>query len=312
MCLVSFSKKKYYNSLDKINKFQGSPTWGYIDITNACNHFCPWCYNGKPQNPIFMKLNDFKNILIKFSDIGIYQITITGGEPTLHPEFKKFVKSAKKFNLHIASNGDFISDKLAGFLAENNVKQVQFNFQGSRFHDKIHNVKGCYEKLKKSVDNVLKSGISAVTMTTIGDYLINFIDEIFREADELGIERIRVWEAAGKFGTDWMTNKDIKSIFEKCRFEAEKLGFIHSLSYEPLFDGDVNFKCPQLQNLILSVKTDGRITCGVAETVFDNTITNIFETETNEILKKYRAFNKKILGKKKAFCFARCSRKLIF
>ena len=312
MCLVSFSKTKYYNSLDKINKFQGSPTWGYIDITNACNHFCPWCYNGMPENRIFMKLSDFKKILSKLSDIGIFQITITGGEPTLHPEFKDFVKEGRNFNLHIASNGDYISQSLSDFLACNNVKQVQFNFQGSRFHDKIHNVKGCFAKLKKSVRNVLKSGITAVTMTTIGDYLINYIDEIFKEADELGIERIRVWEAAGKFGTKWMTNKDIKSIFEKCRVEAEKLGFIYSLSYEPLFDADINFKCPQLQNLIISVKTDGRITCGVAETIFDNTITNIFETESKEILKKYLAFNKKILGKKKIFCFARCSRKLIF
>ena len=307
MCLVSFSKNKDYNSLDKIKKFDGLPKWGYIDITNVCNHKCSWCYNGRTHNKIFMRLADFKNILDKFSEIGIFQITITGGEPTLHPEFKEFVKAANKFNLHIASNGDFISYELAIFFADNDVKQVQFNFQGSKFHDKVHQSVGSFVKVCQSIENVRKAGITAVTMTTLGPYLIDYIGEIFREAEALTIDRIRVWDAIGAPANNYWKNIDLATVFEKCRNEANKLEYIYSLSYESLFNADINFYCPQLQNMFISVKSDGRITCCSGDNFdFDNTIIkNAFQINASDLLTEYLAYNKKILQNRGPYCFVR-------
>jgi len=314
MCLVSFSKKSNYNSLNKILKLNGSPTWGYIDITNVCNHQCSWCYNACGILPHsqkrFMTISEFNSILNKLEEIGITQITITGGEPTLHKNLKDFIKLAtKKFDTHIASNGDFIDSELALFFANNNVKQTQLNFQGSRFHNQIHNSPDSFNRLKQTIYNLQKANVDVVTMTTIGDYLIDYIQEIFSEAAKLGIERVRVWDATGAAAENYFPKKmPIKELFEYCQKIANNLGYIYSLSYEPYFDADVNCKCPQLQNMYVSIKVDGNVTpCAVKLKDSDNKICNIHNLSATEFLKAYLEFNKRLREKleNKICCFLR-------
>lgn len=64
-----------------------------IDITNACMHQCSNCtrFCGHHQKPFFMDFDTFKRAVDSLDE---FQGTIgmIGGEPTLHPEFEKFVK----------------------------------------------------------------------------------------------------------------------------------------------------------------------------------------------------------------------------
>lgn len=63
-----------------------------IDITNACIHRCSNCtrFCGHHKKPFFMDFDTFKKAVDSFEGWdGI--VGIIGGEPTLHPEFEKFV-----------------------------------------------------------------------------------------------------------------------------------------------------------------------------------------------------------------------------
>lgn len=63
-----------------------------IDITNACVHRCSNCtrFCGHHRKPFFMSFEDFKNAVDSLDEFpGI--VGIIGGEPTLHPDFEKFV-----------------------------------------------------------------------------------------------------------------------------------------------------------------------------------------------------------------------------
>ena len=63
-----------------------------IDITNACVHSCSNCtrFCGHHKKPFMMDFDTFKNAVDSLADFS-GTVGIIGGEPTLHPEFEKFV-----------------------------------------------------------------------------------------------------------------------------------------------------------------------------------------------------------------------------
>ena len=64
-----------------------------IDITNACTFNCSNCtrFCGQHKKPFFMDFETFKKAVDSLKDFK-GMVGIIGGEPTLHPEFDKFVK----------------------------------------------------------------------------------------------------------------------------------------------------------------------------------------------------------------------------
>ncbi len=85
-----------------------------IDITNACDKRCSNCTRlcGHHKKPYFMDFDTFKRAV---DSLDGYQgiRSIMGGEPTLHPEFERFIrylgsKFPKRKNPFIYPQKDFI------------------------------------------------------------------------------------------------------------------------------------------------------------------------------------------------------------
>ena len=69
-----------------------------IEITQSCNLTCPTCYAGSsPQNKSFMSIDKFESIIDGLLDIGKGEadlIQLSGGEPTIHPDFFDILQMA--------------------------------------------------------------------------------------------------------------------------------------------------------------------------------------------------------------------------
>jgi len=291
MCLISFSKKKAYSSKEKVDKFDGSPKWGYIDITSKCSHGCAWCYGGFNEDlNSEMSLSDFKGVLSKLKVMGVTQISITGGEPTEHPQFLDFIKEATKgFMVHVCTHGDW-NQNYALELAKTGVSQVQFNYQGSKRHDNVHQVLGSYLKQVNSIKQSIKAGLETVCTVTIGAYNLGDIDSIFKEISDFGVDRIRIWEATGK-GNKWRKDKEAKEIFDKCKDSASKLGFNFIQSYDPEMNGDVNAHCPAQMKMFMYINSKSElIFCPATDQLLDKPIASFKEDTDRSILNKYKEF----------------------
>ncbi len=89
-----------------------APTLIDINITYHCNLNCPHCYlscNQKKQTA--MSLENFKMIIDECAQLGITQIAIGGGEPTLHPDLKQMLAYTRSKNIipNISTNGKNLS-----------------------------------------------------------------------------------------------------------------------------------------------------------------------------------------------------------
>lgn len=291
MCLVSFSKEPSFSSKEKVDRFTGTPKWGYVDITSKCSHGCAWCYGGFNEDlSSQMEVWEFESVLAKLKVIGITQITISGGEPTEHPNFLEMVKIATKdFMVHICSHGDW-DRNWAEDLGELGVKQIQFNYQGSKRHDGVHKVLGSYLKQVTAIKQTIAAGIETVGTVTVGAYNLKDVPEIFKELEELGTDRLRVWETVGR-GNAWRKNKEAVEIFEHCQNTAKELGYTFTQSYDPEFGGDSFVSCPASSKMLMYVNSDSELVYCTAKPA---KIASFKENAYGPLMEKYNKFMDKM------------------
>lgn len=136
-------------------------------FTGVCNFDCEFCYNKGLLNE---KDLDFeKNIfpkLLERKDF-VNHIIISGGECTIHPEFEKIVNRLYEngFKIGIHTNGyapeilEKIIDKL-DFIG----MDIKNDFSN---YDKITNSNIDVDKIKKSIELIVKSGVNYEFRTTV-------------------------------------------------------------------------------------------------------------------------------------------------
>lgn len=89
----------------------------YIYLTDECNLKCIHCWQSAPIEGkgkySALEFNMCKNFLEDAIAMGMRNITISGGEPLLNPEFHKFAEYFHKNHIHMAveTNGMLISDE---------------------------------------------------------------------------------------------------------------------------------------------------------------------------------------------------------
>jgi radical SAM protein with 4Fe4S-binding SPASM domain len=78
-----------------------------IFLTSGCNLDCAHCYLGE-KKPVHMEPSIATRLLREAKELGVGIIDLTGGEPTIHPNFASILKEAGNCNferVNISTNG---------------------------------------------------------------------------------------------------------------------------------------------------------------------------------------------------------------
>ncbi len=101
----------------------------YIAICYACNErcrFCP-CTASEKKEKKYIDFSEIKNIVDSLSKDDFDNITISGGEPTLHSDFIGIVRyiQHKNINVTVLSNSERFSNKYFIEQMEKNIQMTQ-------------------------------------------------------------------------------------------------------------------------------------------------------------------------------------------
>lgn len=166
------------------------------NFTNACNLKCKHCYqNASKPLPTELTLQEKLNILSQLDEAGVPLIALSGGEPTIHPDFLKIVEEGSRRGIYmaVATNGltfssmDFTVKALRAGLK---YVEVSLDSVNPEIHDEIRGVKGAWEKTVNGVKNLVKMNASVGLAMTITKLNYREAEDMVKLGEELGVKRV--------------------------------------------------------------------------------------------------------------------------
>ncbi|SMC25357.1 radical SAM additional 4Fe4S-binding SPASM domain-containing protein [Clostridium acidisoli DSM 12555] len=161
----------------------------WLEITSKCNQKCLHCFMGNELNTKELNVNIIKNVINDLSSIGVKTIALTGGEATLHPNFKEIIKMISSVNINIAvlTNGLFLDDETLKIFKDYNV-DVRIPILGiNENHDYITGVKGSFYKCTNNIKKLKEYGVNVMITSTVMEINKTEMNEIKTIADNLDI-----------------------------------------------------------------------------------------------------------------------------
>lgn len=148
-----------------------------FELTPFCNFSCVMCYvrltkDKADKQGKMLSADEWLEIARQARDMGTLYITLTGGEPFLHPEFRKIYSALNKmgFLISIMSNGSMIDEDMIEFFRENGMPfTVKLTLYGAsdETYKRVCNSSDGFTKASKAVDLLKNAGVPLKLTSTI-------------------------------------------------------------------------------------------------------------------------------------------------
>jgi MoaA/NifB/PqqE/SkfB family radical SAM enzyme len=137
-----------------------------LHVTYTCPERCVFCsedHRMKAYNPFPVTLGRVVRILREHAERGVEAVHLTGGEPTIHPDFVDILKVAKKLGMRTSMGtiGTGLANPAFAERAMPYLDDVLFSLHGpdAETHDALTRRPGSFAKLMRAVENASrKSG----------------------------------------------------------------------------------------------------------------------------------------------------------
>ncbi len=145
-------------------------TTANLELTYDCNLKCSFCYN-----PVIYKnavtTQEFKRVIDQCADLNVIFLTLTGGEPLVHPDFFEIAQHGKEqgFALRIYTNAALIGTRNADRIKELNPFVIETSIHGAdaKTHESLTLVPGSFQKLLEAVERLREREIRVIMKTVV-------------------------------------------------------------------------------------------------------------------------------------------------
>lgn len=175
------------------------------EMTNVCNLRCVHCYQqddgaraGLPSSEILWR------IAKKITQAGVFELTVTGGEPLLVPELVPLIRYFNKSSIrpHVTSNGMLVTDQTADVLAELDLTfQISIDSGNALKHNEIRRSSRAFTRAVEGARRLASRSVSVSFSYTAMPGNEEDLEAVVHLADDVGIDRVCVGEVMPYFGT---------------------------------------------------------------------------------------------------------------
>ncbi len=135
------------------------PFFLLISPSMACDLRCFGCYAWKYPRSASISREKFSEIITEAKeDMGIYFISLTGGEPTYWPHLEEMVQKHDDVFFQIYTHGQSIDDAMAKRFSEYGNVYPAISIEGDESLTDARRGKGAYKKIMQAMDNLSKYG----------------------------------------------------------------------------------------------------------------------------------------------------------
>ncbi len=142
----------------------------HLNLTSACNLRCVYCYADDRENkPNHLTKLEHFDLLAELTQLGTTVVTLTGGEPTLHPEWLSIAHKAKKsgHSLMLLTNAAAIApDEIAQAASLFDLIKVSIDGSTENVHDRLRG-EGSFSRAMAAVEALSAKGASVILSMTV-------------------------------------------------------------------------------------------------------------------------------------------------
>ncbi len=135
-----------------------APQTYLISPTMRCNLHCPGCYASGYSRKDDLEFEVIDRILAEGKDLGVFWVTILGGEPFVRQDMWEIYKRHNDVFFQVYTNGTLIDKKAARKLAELGNVLVNFSLEGFEEETDARRGKGVFQKIMQGMDNLREVG----------------------------------------------------------------------------------------------------------------------------------------------------------
>lgn len=178
----------------------------YIYAAGACNLACRHCWitplfqagaaNPAEEDGKFVRLEHVRTAIQQGQALGLRSAKLTGGEPTLHPQFRELVTLLAEAGLKIIveTNGTLVDDDLAQFLRRSGqVSFISVSLDGAEAtaHDYLRAVPGSFGRAVEGIRALRRAGYRPQVICSLYRQNVAQIEALIALAEELGCGSIK-------------------------------------------------------------------------------------------------------------------------
>jgi len=181
VCPLSFLDVE---SVEPFSESLSAPIRMDLALTFRCNNQCIHCYAGGPHETPELTTQEWKKVIDKLVELGIFILTFTGGEPTLRKDLPELLAYAQEKGAvtGLITNGRRLRD--ARYVEELEAAgldfaQITLESHIAKVHDSITGVEGSWDETLEAIKVLEPTQIYLSTNTTLNTRNIDtFLDTV--------------------------------------------------------------------------------------------------------------------------------------
>lgn len=175
-----------------------APIMVHWEITRACNLHCLHCYQqDDARYRVAARQRELFSIAEKLVEAGVFQVTLTGGEPFLVPCLEDLVRY---FNLHgitpqISTNGTLFAPATLAWLSEVDVTvQVSIDSHDPRIHDYLRQKSGAFAITLRNLKRLQSAGVQVTIAFCATKHNFRDVEEVIKLAINNKVSHLAIGE----------------------------------------------------------------------------------------------------------------------
>lgn len=172
VCPVSFLNVK---TVEPFTHTYSAPLRMDLAVTFKCQNNCVHCYAGGPHETSELSTEQWKRVIDRVHEVGVFIVTFTGGEPTLRDDLQELLLYAQNKGVvtGLVTNGRRLKDKsYVETLEKSGLDFVQVTLEShwAKVHDLMTGARGSWKETVEGIKNVVHSRIYTTTNSTLSTY----------------------------------------------------------------------------------------------------------------------------------------------
>lgn len=243
---VSLSRYLINNKIKRRSRY---PLVLMLEPLFKCNLHCAGCGRIREYKDIVDKMLTLDDCLAAANEAGAPVVSITGGEPLLHPQIAQIVRGIVKQNrfVNLCTNGQLLERSLKEFEPSSHLSFVLHMDGLAATHDNLAGKEGVFNTALSAIKAARKAGFQVLINTTIYKQTnIEEIKQLFKLLASIPVNGIMVAPAFSyeAVGTDsFLSHQEMVEAFRPLYQMQKQVPFYNTPLYLDFLAGKLDLEC---------------------------------------------------------------------